>query len=365
MMKKTTLTLFCALAIGACSAGNDSVSAEGREWIDLGQTPSVSHLFEEPVFDLEDDDAPIEVFESGAYLDHEDGHEYFVPSLEEDLAQSIREQMPEWRGELDEELALDNDHGVALDEQSETFERVLGSDGRTRVTNRSAEPFSSIGRYSLSLTGAANCNGLPSCNLTCTGTLVGSRYVAISAHCIYDRGDNAWINSNVAGANLRGQMCFNTTGGTQCRNVTSRKISPTWRNSGINRAQHDYALLRLSSAPGSAPVMRMSSLSSSSSIRSKSARQHGYPGTTPTGATSGLSQLFGMSCSVTDVTSRRLSHNCDTTGGHSGGPLYYRLASGRPFLLGIHSGSATFQNTAARVAGSATRTWLVDEMAGW
>ncbi len=368
MMKKTTLTLFCALAIGACTAGQDSVTAEGREWIDLGVTPAVSRLFEEPVFDVDDDenaDAEDALFANGAYIDHEDGHEYFAPSLDEEVAQSLRDAMPEWQGELADDLALTNEHGVSLDERSDTLEQVLGSDGRILAPNPGFGSYASIGRYTLQLQGVACPSGSGNCTASCTGTLVGSRYVAISAHCVYDRGANAWINSNRAGFNLRGQMCFNIGSGVTCRNVTSRKISPTWRNSWSTRARHDYALLRLSSAPTGTPVMRMSSLSSSSSIQSKQARQFGYPGTPPNGAASGISQLHGMGCSVTSVTSTRLNHNCDTTGGHSGGPLYYQLSSGRPFLLGIHSGSAVGINNAARVAGSATRTWLVDEMAGW
>ncbi|HJL33330.1 MAG TPA: trypsin-like peptidase domain-containing protein [Polyangiaceae bacterium LLY-WYZ-15_(1-7)] len=360
------MTLACVLALTGCAmngpTGECAELAEAREWTDLGPAPVTTRHPGEYV----SEDAPVELeeltdaFSQGTLLEAEDGHEYLAPSVDGALRDAL----------LADYEALDDEYDLGADVRTGEGEltgvelpRILWRDNRTRVTNRAADPFTGIGRYTIQFSGADNCDGASACELSCTGTLIGDRYVAIAAHCIYDRGENAWIRGNVGVA--RGQVCFREGSTTRCTPVVGRKISPTWRNSGANRARHDYALLKVQHWFGGLHQMRLSSISSRSTLNSLTVRNHGYPGTTPTGVDGSVNQLWGMNCSITDIANERLSYNCDTTGGHSGGPVYYRTSGGGFFLLAIHSGSATFGNTGARVAGSDIRDWLVSEMSGW
>ncbi|MCA9611783.1 MAG: trypsin-like peptidase domain-containing protein [Myxococcales bacterium] len=352
------ITLIACLLGTACAVGtaeDRTHVVEGRTWVDQGLTPRTSR---HAVDDTQLQEAPdtleiVESFVDGVLLDAEDGHEYFADALDEETRAALR-------------AAYDETLDVEEPEREALAPRILGADGRTRITARSNNPYRGIGRYTMQWADDRDaCRGVEGedCEASCTGTLIGSRYVAIAAHCVYDRGDNAWIFGNVGAT--RGSVCFKDGATTVCRDVVARKVSPTWAGSNLNRARHDYALLKLSSSPG-LYQMGLSSISSASSLRDLTVRQHGYPGEPPSGASPSVDQLWGMtSCSITDVASDRLSYNCDTTGGHSGGPVYYRTSGGSFYLLAIHSGGATFANTGARVAGSDTRDWLVAEMAGW
>ncbi len=361
-MKKKIGIYTCMIAVfaGACAGGGDSIDAHGRALIDLGEAPRVSHLVSPPAYTEVDREVADEL--AGVFID-QDGHEYYAEALDGALAEQISDAF--------DRLAV-HEEGLAtggislVDEGEVTLPRVLGGDGRRAVGAASnTSPFSSIGEYTIQLQGAASCDGFATCSMTCSGTLIGSRYVALSAHCIYDRGPDAWIYSNVPGAPSRGTMCFNGPTGSVCRDVTSRKRSNGWRTSGTNRARHDFGLLRLSSAPAGIPTMNMSSRSTSSLRGDRDVSQHGYPGTRPNGTQNQPLELWGMDCRMTDVEALSITHNCDTTGGHSGGPVYYLSSGGTPWLIGIHSGGAAFGNGAARVAGTSTRDWLVAEMVGW
>jgi V8-like Glu-specific endopeptidase len=116
------------------------------------------------------------------------------------------------------------------------------SDNRTRVSTGSLDnaPFKYIGRYEIPVTTHTIS--------TCTGTLIGSRYVAIAAHCVYDRHDDAWIYGyNSTLGIYRGKFCIDGV----CANVSARKMSPDWAGAGdLHFREHDYALLKLDSTLG-------------------------------------------------------------------------------------------------------------------
>jgi V8-like Glu-specific endopeptidase len=230
------------------------------------------------------------------------------------------------------------------------------SDNRTRVSTGSLDnaPFKYIGRYEIPVT----TNTIS----TCTGTLIGSRYVAIAAHCVYDRDDDAWIYGyNSTLGIYRGKFCIDGV----CANVSARKMSPDWAGAGdLHFREHDYALLKLDSTLGTTNgTMGLSSITDDSTVRDLDARNHGYPGNPPDNSAPSATNLWGMHCDIVAAFSGRLAYNCDTTPGHSGGPIYYYNSNGSYYILAVHSGPNTFDNTGARM--STIRGWFIDEMAGW
>ena len=66
-----------------------------------------------------------------------------------------------------------------------------------------------------------------------------------------------------------------------------------------------------------------------------------------------------MGCDIKYVFNERLGYNCDTSGGHSGGPVYYRSGSTR-YQTAIHSSGYLFYNTGPTMAY--LRGWFLSKM---
>ena len=202
---------------------------------------------------------------------------------------------------------------------------IIGSDDRVPVTTRRF-PWSAIGRVDFT-----NRRGFR--GALCTGILVGPSLVLTNAHCVTDgeTGEDLPISLRFRPALISGRSIVSA------RVIDFRVGARRWKE----EPHEDWALLKLDRPLGETyGYMGWRDLDFEQekfldAVAGK-IRMVGYSGDFPEdepGETAGVHE----NCSILEIFRGELVHNCDTTGGASGGPLFGFFEDGNPYILGLHS----------------------------
>jgi len=219
-----------------------------------------------------------------------------------------------------------------VDPSPNTDRVVSGDDNRVPMNNRDY-PWSAVGRI---VSEAAD----GSISL-CTGTLVAENVVLTNAHCAI-ASETQQLHKRIAfQPNLINGAITNADDMAWVQEVL---LGTDFTESGNDPDPNDWALLKLDRSLGDRyGTLRWQTLPSEV-LLSKASRLNlvGYSGDFPPdnpGETAGVHQ----GCSILDDADPFWVHDCDTTGGASGGPIMAEI-EGDFYVVALHTGGVTDEN---------------------
>jgi protease YdgD len=210
---------------------------------------------------------------------------------------------------------------------------VIGADNRSIVTEPHLEkPFSMIGKLRYKKSSKHN-------PTHCTASLVGPNLILTNAHCVF------WVSDT------RPQKIFEHMNfvfiPADTPNKANLEITATWLYTGtkdpIRFVSADYTLLRLSQHIGNELGYFDISNDHFNQLKGRTISTAGYSGDIK----GGKYMTTHQNCKITNVHADNanqnaafLKHNCDTTAGASGSPLYVK--NGEQYtIVGLHSRGAS------------------------
>jgi len=193
--------------------------------------------------------------------------------------------------------------------------RVLGADGRKRITNTTDYPWRTIAKLKITFP-----DGKIS---SCTGAIIGNFHVLTAGHCAYSRGHGGYGKIKVYPGQNGNYTPFSYANSTKVRTYTQ------WTT---NRdPNHDWALITLDRNIGLyTGWMGLKTASTTSAIYKASLNVSGYP----------LDRLKGTLWNSSEkghsASYYRHFYTMDTYGGESGAPVWRKDGSDR-YILSIHA----------------------------
>lgn len=205
---------------------------------------------------------------------------------------------------------------------------IIGSDGRSRVTNTTSFPYSAICYLETKWKDGTTTIG--------TAWMYWKDIAITAGHCVYSSDRGGWAQSVTIWPGRNGST---TPYGSAY--ATIMHTSTAWTDS--SNANYDYGLLELNRNIGTSTGY-FGMHWTTSSLNGKSITVAGYPG-----SSSKIRQLWKMSGSVASCNSNKVYYSIDTEGGQSGSPVYWYNSTYGYQGIAIHAYGSSSNNSGTRI----------------
>lgn len=240
---------------------------------------------------------------------------------------------------------------------------IIGSDHRIPMTSR-LYPWSSVGR----IVGKKADKTL----YTCTGTLIAENIVLTNAHYVIDPkthqlSDKILFMPNVINGNVRDDndiaLGEQVVAGTDFTNDSLTNQVNDWAIIKINKPLgRKYGYLGWKSLPDSTLINKNREKLFFVGYSGDFPDPH-KPGYQALSAGKGWTASFQGGCSIVEEKAQVLYHNCDTTGGSSGGPII-GLIGGQPYIVALNNAEITDPESHQGIVNLAVKIDFLDKLTG-